>query len=202
MTPKMPSGFIQQVANTMAQSNKEAQRALPDSKGGEVPKQLQTYRTEVYSIFTEPTATSQLIYSAENFVVIELLLETAGPVAVGTSAQIAPVLSGKGVLLVPGVPYRRQLAKGVRFYITSETVNRVSLAIDPVPWLEQIDQDLVAHQSSIAGAVFRVGKAIVDELRALASGGISRSPDLQLPAPAPRNMPQRLTPIMTPRKTR
>jgi hypothetical protein len=200
--PQIAPAFIKGIANTMAAKNQEAARALPDSKGGEVPKQLQTYRTEAYSYFTDPSNDSQLMYSAENWVRIKLLLETAGPVSVGTAAQIAPVLSGKGILLETGVPFETYLAKGTRFYITSQTVNRISVVIEPVPWLEQIDQDTIATNTGIRQAVVGVGKAIVEALRSISTGREIES--MRLPAPAPqipRTQLPRLTAGVLPRKT-
>ena len=51
---------IAQIAAQMRNPQKEQARALPDAKGGEPQKQLQTYRTEVYDYFTEPGGTRLL----------------------------------------------------------------------------------------------------------------------------------------------
>lgn len=125
----------------LAQQSKEIARAIPNAKGGEQPR-LQTYRTEIYSYFTKPTTDAVLLYSAENWVRVKLELKTAGPVAVGTAQQIAPVLSGKGILLGTNESYEANLARGTRLFIISSSINRVSVTIEPVPWLEQIDEDI------------------------------------------------------------
>ncbi len=69
---------------------------------------------------------------------IILTLETAGPVAVGNSSQIVPVLSGKGQLLETGEPTSFFIAKGTRLYIASTSINRVKRVFQPIPWLENI----------------------------------------------------------------
>lgn len=69
---------------------------------------------------------------------VVLELETAGPVAVGTRADIAPILSGKGQLLQTGVPLRFRIAKGTRLYILATAINRVKVTIEPIPWAEEI----------------------------------------------------------------
>jgi len=183
--------------------SKEQQRALPDSKGGEEPKSLQTYRTDISTYFT-PVGGTHLLYGAENWVTIKLILETAGPVSVGTAAALTPVLSGKGISLVTGVPYERVLSKGVRFYIASETLNRVQVSIEPIPWLEQMDTDINRGHSILR----EVGNAIVGALGNLGRGGSPTksssgmtAADLPCP-PGNRTYLPRLTGGPTPKKMR
>lgn len=159
------------VAQRLAATSKEAARALPDSKGGETPKQLQTYRTEIYTYFTRATGVTDLLYSAENWVRIKLTLETAGPVAIGTSASLEPVTSGRGRLLDVNEEYETYLPKGTRIHIISETVNRVSVTIEPVPWLEQISNQQQANTSTISRVVSQAAQAITDAVRSIASMG-------------------------------
>jgi hypothetical protein len=181
--------FIQQVAQTIASRNKEKSRALPDSKGGETPKQLQTYRTDVYTYFTVPSREPFLLYSAENWVKIKLVLETSGAVAVGTAAEISPVLSGHGRLLDTDEEYETSIAKGTRFYIASETVNRVSVTIEPIPWLQQIDEDTVNSELSVRDAVIQMGASIVAAIGGLAGQFTGQSSSgrqaADLPCPPP-----------------
>lgn len=85
---------------------------------------------------SNPTA---LLYSADRlWATVTLTLETAGPVAVGESADLTPLLSGKGVLLDTGVPMKITLARGTKLYIAADAVNRVKVIVEPLPWLEQI----------------------------------------------------------------
>lgn len=99
-------------------------------------------RTQVDTYFTRgPQVGEQtpLIYTGDRFWArVVLTLETAGPVAVGTSSSLVPVLGGKGALLQTGVPTTFTIAKGTKLYIASTGVNRVQRVIEPLPWLEQI----------------------------------------------------------------
>lgn len=100
---------------------------------------LSMYHTDIYTYFTKPINESELLYSAESWVMVTLILETAGPVAVSTRQDVVPVLSGKGALLEPdGEPFRFVLPKGDRLFIAAEAINRVKVIIEPFPWLEQI----------------------------------------------------------------
>ena len=193
----------------LASRSKEAARALPDSKGGETPKYLQTYRTEVYSYFTNGSGVSELFYSAENWVRIKLTLETAGPVAVGTAANVAPVLSGKGRLLDTGVEYEVYIAKGTRFYIVSESINRVSVTIEPVPWFEQISGEIVAAAGILSRGIAAAASSIVAALGQLRSGAAptpsstgKTATEMPVARPMPRSFVPRLTSLIPPKKMR
>lgn len=190
---------IQTISAQLASSSKEAARALPDAKGGETPFQLQAFRTDVSSYFTFADGQTHLVYSAENWVRVKITLETAGPVSVGTAAELAPVLGGRGRLLNTGVEYEVYLARGTRFYVVSDTVNRLSLTIEPIPWLEQMTADIVGAVVGVASTVNLVGRAIVAAIR-----GSSPAPapkDLPCPPPSRGLMP-RLTPLRPPKRTR
>lgn len=210
------SGAIRRAASAVAATagfapsslSKEQARALPDSKGGEEPKQLQTSRADIHTYFTEIGGT-RLLYSAENHVRIKLLLEDAGPVAVGNDAQIEPVLSGRGVLLetAPGPAFEQTLSKGDRIYIAAETVNRVKVQIEPIPWLEQIDLDIARVGAAVAGAAQTIVQGIGSAIGALGGGAPTAAPSPttsngkrldQIPCPQPppgRGIVPRLTPL-------
>ena len=101
-----------------------AQAARPASTPGQVE-----HRTFIDTYFTRIPVVGQetdIIYNGDMmWAQIILTLETAGPVAVGNSSQIVPVLSGKGQLLETGVPMAFNIAKGTRLYIASTSINRV-----------------------------------------------------------------------------
>lgn len=210
--PTLNRGFVANVASKVVQGASppsEAQRMLPSSKGSETPQQLQTYATEIFSYFTVSSNETQLLYSAENWVRIKLTLQTAGPVAVGTKEQIAPVLSGAGILLDTDMPFEAYLSKGTRFYITSQTINRVNVTIEPIPWLEQLDADTVRVQSSVREMVRSGALAIVNAINTLrgagAPVGASGRTAAEMPTavvPGNRKMVPRLTGIPGPRKMR
>jgi len=95
--------------------------------------------TDIYTYFTRSTGENELLYSAEAWVRITLVLETAGPVAVSTRESVIPVLSGKGILLDPSrIPSVFTIPRGNRIFISAESINRVKVFIEPIPWLEQI----------------------------------------------------------------
>ena len=66
------------------------------------------------------------------------MLEGAGPVSVGSRDDVAPPLSGKGILLPTNVEITFPLTKGNRIFIAASAVNRGRFIIEPIPWLEQI----------------------------------------------------------------
>lgn len=207
MAMKPPSIYAGLSAE-LSSRNPELARALPDSKGGEVPKQLETYRTEVYTYFTTPGPTT-LFYSAESWVRLKLTLETAGPVAVGQRATLDPVISGKGRLLGTNEEFEVTLAKGTRFYIASGSVNRVSVTIEPIPFLEQISHEInnvsLTVRKAAAAIVQGLGAALLKTTAAAAPAATSKSGRTQdeMPCPPPsRGLLPRLTRVLPPRKTR
>lgn len=98
------------------------------------------FHTQMLTRFTVPTADGEqtLVYSAEKWVRIILTLQTAGPVAAGTSANLKPVAQGRGISLIQNIPTPFILPRGDRLYIASDTVDRIAIIIEPIPWLEEI----------------------------------------------------------------
>lgn len=121
-------GVVQTQRAAQAQSTRPVE--IPDTPAS-------TGRTEISTYFTK-VGGNQLLYQAEGWVKIRLMLETAGPVAVGSRDDVSPVLSGKGILLPTNVEIAFPLQKGNRIFITAGAVNRVRLIIEPVPWAEQV----------------------------------------------------------------
>lgn len=99
-------------------------------------------RAQVTTILTKiPTAGAepQILYNGDRlWTRVTLTLENAGPVAVGTSRDIYPVLSGKGQLLTPGEPTPFDIAKGDVLYVAATSVNRIKITVAALPWLETI----------------------------------------------------------------
>lgn len=82
---------------------------------------------------------SQILYNGDRvWARLTLVLETAGPVAVGDFSNLQPVLSGNGILLTTGVPITLDVAKGNKIYVAATGVNRIKVLVQPYPWLEQI----------------------------------------------------------------
>src|SRR4051812_40410923 len=73
-------------------------------------------RSEYSTLFTK-VGTSQIYDGSRIWAKITLELETAGPCAVGTKKDIAPVLSGKGMLIDSGRPQEFIISKGTRLFL-------------------------------------------------------------------------------------
>ena len=106
-------------------------------------------RTEISTYFTQAGG-DFLLYEADTWIRMNLTLLDAGPVAVGTREQISPVLSGRGGLLSTDMPFVFDVKKGERLFITSNTVNRVRVLIQPVPYGDQV--------LSIIGSLLTLGR--------------------------------------------
>lgn len=99
--------------------------------------------TDTYTVLTSigvpKNGQTPILYNGDRlWARVTVTLETAGPVAIGTRANLAPVLSGKGALLQTAVPVTFTIGKGSRLYYLAGNINRVTVQIEPVPWLEQI----------------------------------------------------------------
>jgi hypothetical protein len=113
------------------------QAAVAAVKHGEVLIPRNTDRLEAYTHTTRPSGT-HLLYEAERWIRLRLMLETAGPVDVGTRDNISPVLSGKGLSLPTNVPLEFTMSKGDKLYIAATAINRVRVIVEPIAWGEQI----------------------------------------------------------------
>jgi hypothetical protein len=127
--------------------------AKPSTVVSEAPG-LGDNRTQVDTYFTTgPRPGEQLpqIYTGDRFWArVTLTLETAGPVSIGNSTKLLPVLGGGGRLLVTNQPVTITVAKGTRLYVASTGVNRIGRVVEPLPWLEQITGILGSALSNIA----------------------------------------------------
>lgn len=183
-------GLLGTAVKRLGRMSAEVARALPDSKGGEEPKDLQRWRTQMFEMFTTTLGQSQQFYAADQWVRLQVMLETAGPVAIGTAAEITPVLSGKGRLLTTDVPYEVYLPKGSRAYYAAENVNRVAVTIEPIPWMEQLALEI----RRVGGQLITTAGSIVN--------AITGKPQPVSPVPPGATKLQRLTPMPPPRKNR
>jgi hypothetical protein len=131
-TPQPPKhGYVPKSSGAPDRTVATAPKPQTDQGRAETRSFIDTY-------FTKATET-QIIYNGDRqWARVTLMLETAGPVAIGTSQNIAPALSGKGQLLTTNVPQTFTVAKGSRLFVVSTGVNRVRRTVEAVPWLEQI----------------------------------------------------------------
>lgn len=174
---------VRKVAQQIAQG--ELGRSVAEPQAGTPQDDQSSSHTDIYSYFT-PIGGSNLIYSSEGWVKVKLTLETAGPVAVSTRQDITPALSGKGRLLPAGDEIDFFLGKGDRLYVTATAVNRVSVTVEPVPWLQAI-AIAIGNGNTLLGRI----------LGALNIGTGTQPP--QQASPAPTSAPMLRTPRRIPR---
>lgn len=96
-------------------------------------------RADLYVLFTVAGGT-RLLVSVPQWTKITLRLETAGPVSVGTREQLDPTGSGKGRLLPTNEDVIVNLGPNTRFYYAAESLQRVSVHIEAIPWLQAIHE--------------------------------------------------------------
>lgn len=126
------------------------------SGGGQMDRATEVFTYNTAVGFIQPGQTPILYNGDRNWAEVTLVLDTAGPVVVGTRADITPIFSGKGWPLTTGEPITFTIAKGTRLYIFSSAVNRVKVQIAPLPWLEQITALTAAQNAELAA--IRTGK--------------------------------------------
>jgi hypothetical protein len=128
-----------------------AQSPTPSDTTGhaETRINISTYFTSVPGVGDPPA----VLYNGDRiWTRVRVTLLTAGPVAVGQLANLFPVLGGAGQLLQPGVPTTFDIAKGNKLYIAANSVNRVSLTVEPYPWLETLTGLLTSLVAAVRGA--------------------------------------------------
>lgn len=69
---------------------------------------------------------------------VHLILETAGPVAVGDVEDLFPIGSGRGLLLPFNQSVTFKLSPSSRIFIASATPDTISVRMNAIPGLDQI----------------------------------------------------------------
>lgn len=118
-------------------------RAVASSQAPAVSTGNSEYRNQIFTYFTKAPANGRaltsVLYNGDlQWAIVTATLESAGPVVVGQSADLQPVLSGVGQLLETGIPLTFNIAKGQKLYIASTAINRVKVTIQADPWQEVI----------------------------------------------------------------
>lgn len=114
--------------------------------------------TEIYTYFTTRIGSSELLYSAKQWVEVTLRLETAGPVAVSTKQEIVPVLSGAGILLPVDDDFNFVLSQENRIWIAATAVNRVNVCIKPIPYLGSILRTMAGGFAGLGRVISRTAR--------------------------------------------
>lgn len=137
---KKPPGPMPQVAPAPSKIGWTGvpERTVADSPGPQAIQGRGESRSFIDTYFTKAINTDIIYNGDRQWARVTLMLETAGPVSVGTMQSLRPVLSGKGQLLTTNVPVTFTIGKGVRLYVAANGVNRIKRSVEPVPWLEQI----------------------------------------------------------------
>lgn len=172
--PARAMGLIARMAPISSNVSGEIARALPDSKGGEEPKDLQRWRADASTLFTTTIGESVNFYNADQWVKLKLELETAGNVSIGIGrSDILPVLSGKGRLLSTAKEWEIFLPKGTRCYYAATSANRIGMTIEPIPWMEQLSMEIQ-----------RVAQATISSAQTLMQALTGQKPAQPMPAPS------------------
>lgn len=114
-----------------------ASAAPPGSQGqGELSSDGYTLITQVGF---QSDGKTPILYNGDRlWARVTMTLQTAGIVVWGTRAELAPITSGKGSELQTNVPVTLTVAKGTRIYYLASAINRVTVQVEPIPWLERI----------------------------------------------------------------
>lgn len=99
--------------------------------------------TDAFTLITQvgfaANGKTPILYNGDRrWVKITMTLQTAGIVVWGTRAEFGDIASGNGSELQTNVPVTVAVAKGTRIYYIASAVNRVTVQVEPLPWLEQI----------------------------------------------------------------
>lgn len=115
-------------------ADKDEDESAPPEKTGQ-------RETEIWTIFTKPGGT-HVLAAPTSWSRVRITLTTAGPVVVGNKATLDPVVSGRGILVPTNEPLEFALSGGSRLYYAADAVNRISVVVEPVPWMEAISQNV------------------------------------------------------------
>lgn len=133
--PLVPPSSSKLPPSSTSTNRTVASRPSPSTGQGDTRYAAYTY----IATPPKPGESTPILYNGDRlWVRVTLTLETAGPVAVGDKAALAPVTSGRGILLDTNQATVLTVAKGSRVYVLANTVSRIKVQIEPLPWLEQI----------------------------------------------------------------
>lgn len=126
----------QLVAPSVTPGKTELGRAMPVPRAGE-PQRLQYTATDIKTFFTVAGGTN-VLYKAESWVRIRLMLRGDGLVVVGTRDRLDPIGSGAGVPLIIDQEFETVLTRGGKITIAADGIVPVGVVIEPLPWMETL----------------------------------------------------------------
>lgn len=132
--------------------------------------------SETYTFFTKDTAESQnsgtaVLYSGidSRWTLVRITLETAGgQVAFGFKQDIHPPQSGKGRLLSATRETQIYVPPNQKLYYAADSVQRISISFEPLPWLQQI----LHVVSNLFASVPKPVQAPIEALKEVVTGGL------------------------------
>lgn len=106
--------------------------------------------SETYTFFTKNTTVSSASGTKELYpgnpvrwtLARVTLISAGGQVVVGFKQDINPPTSGKGRLLSSGIQIELYIPPGQRLYYAADSVQRMAVSFEPLPWLQQILQGI------------------------------------------------------------
>lgn len=116
-------------------------------------------QSNAYTLLTKDTAvqgksgTLQLYPGSINrWTLLRVTMLTAGgAVAVGFSEDISPPLSGKGRQLFLNTEVQLYVAPGQKVWYACDSVQRLAIQLEPLPWLQQIVLSIGTMLASMTG---------------------------------------------------
>ncbi len=114
---------------------KPSQAGLPVQPytGEPVPVPNSSRKTAMYTYFTQGGQGTAQLATFQDYTRVRLTLEDAGPVAVGTQANLVPVEGGAGILLPTDIEKTFIMGPGEILYVAANGKNRVAVVLEPLP---------------------------------------------------------------------
>jgi hypothetical protein len=135
-----------------------------------------TQTSETYTLFTKDTTLSKASGTATLYPGIDSrwtllrieLITAGGQVAIGFKQDINPPQAGKGRLLTSGRQIEIYVPPNQRLYYAADSVQRLAVSMEPLPWLQQIFSSLA---TLVAGVVPKSVEAPIDKIKEVVTSG-------------------------------
>lgn len=148
--------------------------------------------TKIFTLFTDaPFGITRNLYSSppDTWTRVRLLLETAGPVSVGTNENLGNVLGGQGIILPTGEWVTWDLSSADRLYWVAESINRVKVSIEAIAYGDEYAKtlgDIRDAEQGVRKAVVAATPPAMREIEVNVPRVVPRPPAPRMPAMPPR----------------
>jgi hypothetical protein len=134
-----------------------------------------TQTSETYTLFTKDTTLSKASGTATLYPGIDSrwtllrieLITAGGQVAIGFKQDINPPQAGKGRLLTAGRQIELYVPPNQRVYYSADSVQRLAVSMEPLPWLQQIFASVATLVAGVAPKV----EAPLDKIKEVVTSG-------------------------------